>query len=332
MRRVGPSRRRGVTTLITGATGFVGRPIVDYLIADGETVRVLIPPGLVVPHEWRDRVSVSVGELRDPDSLPPAVRGVTAVYHLAGELRDSTHFTSVNVEGTRNLLAASAEEGRVRVLHMSSVGVIGARRRGEYDEDSACQPRSPYEVSKLRGEEIARDFGRRGDLAVTVVRPTIVFGPRLEGPSDSFLSWLRAIKLGRFRFVGSAPAVANYVFVEDVAAACVHLARAYEAVGETYHIADPCTIEELVLEAARVLGVEAPGRLPRAAAYGAAAACEALGSALRFAPPLTLGRVRALTSSVKFSGEKLRRAFQLPFGWREGVRRTVQAYQRAGRL
>ncbi len=319
-------------TLVTGATGFVGRPVVDRLLAGGDRVRVLIPAGVRMPPAWHDRVEVSAGDLREPESLRSAVRGAEVVYHLAGEIRDRRQFRSVNIEGTRNLLAACVAEGCLRVLHMSSVGVIGARRGGVYDEQSPCAPQGPYEISKLGGEEIARGFGAAGDLRVTIVRPTIVFGPRLEGPADSFLSWLGAIKRGRFRFVGRAPAAANYVFVEDVVAACVQLAQSSDTVGQTYHIADPCTIEELVLCAARVLRVPKPGRMPLIAAWGAAAAFEAVGKVVRVVPPLTLGRVRALTSRVTFSGEKLKKIVHLPIGWRDGVARTADAYTRAGRL
>lgn len=321
-----------MTTLVTGATGFVGWHLVNQLVAGGEAVRILVPPGVTVPAEWRERVDVVVGDLTAPGTLPPAVNGASTVYHLAAEIRNAARFTAVNVDGTRALLSVCASRGPIRVVHMSSVGVIGARLPGKYDETSACNPRQPYEISKWRGEQLALEHGQKGPLHVTVVRPTNIFGPRLVGSSDSFLGWLRAIKHHRFRFIGPGDAVANYVYAEDVAASCVHLAHAGDTIGEIYHVADPCTIKDLVTYAAQLMGAPLPGHMPLALARLAAAAFELAGRVGRFAPPLTFSRVQALTSHRLFSGEKLQRRFNLPVGWREGLRRTIVAYTQHGLL
>ena len=321
-----------MTILVTGATGFVGWHLVNRLLADGEAVRILVPPDVTVPAGWQGRVDVAVGDLTVRESLPPAVNGASVVYHLAAEIRNAARFTAVNVDGTRALLSACALRGPIRLIHMSSVGVIGARRAGQYNETSACHPRQPYEISKWQSEQIALEHGRRGPLRVTVARPTNIFGARLVGPNDSLLSWLRAIKHHRFRFIGSGDTVANYVYVEDVAASCVYLAHADDTVGETYHVADPCTIRGLVAYAAQLMGAPLPSNVPLTLAYAAAAGLELAGRVGRFAPPLTFNRVQALTSHRLFSGDRLQCRFRLPVGWREGLRRTIEAYTQHGLL
>jgi nucleoside-diphosphate-sugar epimerase len=138
---------------------------------------------------------------------------------------------------------------------------------------------------------------------------------------------MKAIAGGRFCLIGSGDAFANYVYVEDVVESCVHLTQDDEAVGEVYHIADPATMKGFVGRAAELLGVRMPAGVPEWAAYALAIAAEGIGRVGRFTPPLTVNRVRALTSRVVFGGDKLARSLVLPVGWREGLRRTILAYR-----
>lgn len=321
-----------MTTLVTGGTGFIGWHLVQRLLTAGEQVRLLVLPDQSIPAAWVGRVEVATGDVTQPATLREVAQGVTRVFHLAGEIRQSARFTPVNLAGTRNLLTACAAEGRLRVLHLSSVGVIGPGAAGIYDEDSPCTPRNAYEVSKWQGEQIALDFARQDALQVTVARPTIVFGAKTQGGADSFLSWLRAINNGRFRFIGSGAGIANYVYVEDVAAACIYLAQSDAAINQVYTIADPTTIGEMVTAVTTHLHKPIPGVWPLWVTYPAAVGLEAVARISGRPMPLTRERVRALTSQISFSGDKLCREYPLPVGWREGLRRTITAYQQVNLL
>jgi nucleoside-diphosphate-sugar epimerase len=321
-----------VVTLVTGATGFIGRYLVDRLLDDGGVIRALTRDPQRVPPHWHGRVQIAVGDVRDERALVAATENVDVVYHLAGEIRETKLFDDVNCVGTRRLLETCARNGPVRFLHCSSVGVIGARGKGQYDEQSPCWPANPYEISKLKAELAALEYGRGGQLRVTIVRPTTVFGPRGGIAEDSFLSWMRTIKQGRFRFIGSGRALANYVYVEDVARSCIFLASEEFAVGEILHIADPCTVEELVAHAAALLGVRMPGSIPRSLALGVALGLQTAGRVFSLPVPLTLNRVKALTRGSTFAGKRLSEKYRLPFGWRKGLRRTIHAYQTLGLL
>lgn len=319
-------------TFVTGGTGFVGWYVVRRLLTAGHHLRVLAQPHQAVPPDWRDRVEVVRGDLTEPCPLTDWLTGVSTVVHLAGEVRRAERFDAVNVAGTRQLLAGCAAAGNLRVVHLSSVGVIGAQRPGLYTEVSACQPRNAYERSKYQGEQIALDYARQEDLRLTVLRPTIVFGPRTEGPADSFLAWLRAIQRGRFRFIGSGSGAANYVYVDDVAAACVGVIDRPETIGHIYHVADPTTIGELIAHMAHTLRVPLPRSLPVPMAYAAALTFEVASRVLRRPMPLTLARLHALTSRIVYSGDKLRAIMPLSVGWRAGVTRTIDGYRQAGQL
>ena len=243
--------------LITGATGLIGRYLVEALLDAGERVRVLTRGQRAIDPAWAGRVEIAKGDLTDAASLPPALDGCDRLFHLAGELRNPDRLWSVNADGTRALLDEAQRAGVRHLVHMSSVGVIGAERSGVVDETETCHPRNPYEESKLAAERAARAWGEQPGRRAIALRPTIVFGPRSANEDDSFLQLLKAIQAGRFVHLDRR-AVANYVYVEDVVAACV-AAMQQDAAGVLI-VADPSPLEAFVRAAADALQVSAPTR------------------------------------------------------------------------
>lgn len=317
--------------LVTGASGFLGRHVVSRLLERAQEVRVLTRDKNHLPLGWDGRLQVVLGDIRCPETLGPAVDGVEMVFNVAGEWRDRTQFQRVNEQGTRNVLRTCVLAGGISIVHVSSAGVIGARLPGKYDESSQCRPGNAYERSKLVGEREVLRCSREGRLRATVVRPTTVFGFRLPGGRDSFLSLLGAIQRGQFRFLGGLAAVSNYVYVEDVAECCIALSGDPTADGEVFHVADPCPLQEFVGEAADLLGVPHPGRIPAAVALSAALVFE-VARHFRGWAPLTLGRYRALRSRTEIKGDRLRQRVSFPVGWRAGLARTIAQYRAAGAL
>jgi len=313
--------------LVTGATGFIGQYLVKTLLLRGEEVRILSRHPERIPSTWLNHIEVSMGNICEKDSLFSALKGVDIVYHLAGEIHDKKLYYTVNHEGTENLLETCATLGIKRFLHYSSVGVIGAKDHGIYDEQSVCNPSNDYERSKYLGEKAALRFFQEGRLDVSVVRPTIVLGPRMNAERDSFLSWMKSIKSGQFRLIGSDDAIVNYVYVEDVIESCIFIAQDDQAIGEIYHISDSCKMSEFIECAVNLLGVRYPGHLIKNIAYALAIAFETIGKILKIKPPLTVARLKALTSQTEFCGDKLKQKFKFPFGWREGLKKTILAYK-----
>jgi len=109
---------------ITGATGFIGRHLVNRLIEKGERIRILTRNPDKVLSKWQDRLSISIGDLLDTKLKLP--NDTTVVFHCAAEIKDESRFEKVNVEGTKNIVRACLEHSRCRLIHLSSVGVIGA--------------------------------------------------------------------------------------------------------------------------------------------------------------------------------------------------------------
>jgi nucleoside-diphosphate-sugar epimerase len=198
--------------LATGGTGLVGSAIVRRLVAAGCSVQVIsrrsdypAPPG----------VSMYRGHLTDTKDVAAAMRGCDAVFHCAAETRDPDSMAAVNVTATRLLLEAARNLGLNFFCYLSSVGVIGRTRAKLVDESAPCHPMNLYAESKLAAEQILSDGLPGGSLLI--LRPTNIFGPETLRPwlHDSIRSRVRQFLTGREK--------SHLIYVEDVAAAAVHL-------------------------------------------------------------------------------------------------------------
>jgi len=319
--------------LVTGATGFIGRHLVDRLVNVGHKVRILTRDTGPVPSEWTGLVDVVTGNLQDKHCVQSAVKGMTAAVNLAGVIADPARMREVNVDGARLLAEAAAESGISRLVHVSSAGVVGMPTTEVVTENTPCCPLTPYERSKYEGEQAVLTVAATSRLEMVVLRPTTVFG---EGPrpgKDSLLEWMKAVQRGRFLFFGDG-AVANYVYAGDVVEAICQALEEKAQGGAVYFVADPAPLKEFVAAMADALGVPAPtGRVPVWAAYTGAGLME-IGRILGLPAPLTVARVRALTGRRAYLGDRFRKAYPgfKSVGFHEGLRRTVRWFQSGSAL
>ncbi|MCL4504197.1 MAG: NAD-dependent epimerase/dehydratase family protein [Deltaproteobacteria bacterium] len=223
-------------TLVTGGTGFVGRAVVAELLAQGRPVRVLArnpkPPALAgLPAE------VALGDLRDRVSLELALKGCSRLFHVAADYRLWVPYPeemyAINVEGTRNLLAAAQAQGMERVVYTSTVGALGNPGDGTPgSEDTPVSLKDMvghYKRSKFIAEEVALEFAAAG-LPLVVVNPSTPMGPWDWRPTPTGQMIVDFLK-------GRMPAYLetglNVIHVNDVARGHL-LAEAKGQVGEKY--------------------------------------------------------------------------------------------------
>lgn len=308
------------TVAITGGRGFIGRRLVAGHLARGDHVRVLARDASA--RAWTGDAEILIGDLISsaPGHLRRFAQGADVLYHCAAEHIDSLRMRAVNVEGTRKLLTA-ASGGVGRWIQLSSLGVYGPTRLGTVREDTPPTPIGAYEVSKLAADRLVIDMCGRLGMNWAVLRPGIVFGHDM--PNESVRGLLRAIRGGRFVFIGSPGALFPYVHVDDVVAALMLCGDDSRATGEIFNLSENCTVEEFVLEAARLLAAAPPtARVPR---FFVRMAAKALSWVPGF--PLTAARVDALTRRVCYPVDKLTHTlgFRFSTGWRNGLREMVAA-------
>jgi len=240
----------------------------------------------------------------------------------------------VNVQGTQNLLAAAVDEGVEGFVHISSVGVIGANplKSEVFAEDMPCKPRNEYERSKWEAEKLVQCAAING-LRAAILRPANVFGDR--DPEQGLLRLIRSVKNGRFVYLGGRLAICNYVFVDDVADACITLAEHPAAIGHTYNLSDDCMLGEFVDALADELEVERPTlQSPGPLSILMRTGLRTLRGFPSFSEFSIISRLISLNNQARFTTTRLadELGFRCPVGWREGLSRVVRWYRSQGML
>lgn len=327
------------TTLVTGATGFVGAAIVRRLVQQGCAVRITIRKTSSRDNIRGFDLECCEADICDRASMDRALQGVTRLYHIAGLYRtwmpDYSRLRQVNVAGTRTVLEAARDAGVEKIVYTSSIAALGVRSDGKPSgEDVPFNQHHlglPYEESKYEAECVAADLGRQG-LPLVIVRPALVMGAGDIYPTPSGKLVLDVLK-------GAVPSYfdggIDVVDVDDVAAGHV-LAMEQAAPGQTYNlgcVGNFTLMGDLMACIARVGGVRAPVlRVPVRAALAWAAALKLWADHVSHREPVaTPANIRALAQKKRIDFSKAVRELGIPqTPLEEVVRKTVQFYRSAG--
>lgn len=200
--------------LVTGAAGFIGSHLVEYLVSKGIEVRAFVRYnsrnnwGWLEESSVKEKIEVYTGDIRDYDSVKDAMKGVDVVFHLAALIGIPYSYVSplayikTNVEGTYNVLQAARELHIQRVVHTSTSEVYGTAQYVPIDEKHPINPQSPYAATKSGADQLALTFYRSFGLPVSVIRPFNTFGPRQSARAviptiiTQILAGKKKIKLG----------------------------------------------------------------------------------------------------------------------------------------
>jgi len=242
---------RGKNVLVTGADGFIGSHLVEALLDHGASVKAFVYYNSFNSWGWLDTLpaerlaamDVFAGDVRDPNGVREAMKGVDVVLHLAALIgipfsyHSPDSYVDTNVRGTLNVLQSARDLGTQRVVVTSTSEVYGTALTVPIDERHPRQPQSPYSATKIAADAMAESFYRSFELPVTTVRPFNTYGPRQSARAviptiiSQLASGAEEIRLG------SLHPTRDLNYVTDTAAGFIALAEADDAVGRDVNIA-----------------------------------------------------------------------------------------------
>ncbi len=290
--------------LVTGGTGFIGRHLVVELRRAGCAVTVLCRSESAAKGD--PSVVTVLGDVRDPTAVARAMRDVEVVFHLAawngaqrpGDTVDE--LVQTNVDGTRQVLYAARAAEVKRLVHFSSVKVLGETTDGAAGQASL----SPYGKSKREAEQLVGDAEALSPLVVCCLRLSPVWGP---GHRGNLYRLLAAIDRGR---VPPLPALRNkrsLVHVDDVVQVALRAASHPAAPGKTYTVTDGHAYSgtEIYESLASALGRRIPAwRVPLWALLAAARLGDLI-AVTRYAWPFDSAALLKLVASAYYEDARL---------------------------
>lgn len=263
-----------MTTLVTGAAGFLGSHVTRQLVARGENVRVLMRASSNNRAISDLSLEYVTGDLRDPASLERAMKDVKRVFHVAADYRlwakHPQEIYDSNVGGTKNLLAAAKKAGAEQFIYTSTVATIAVDRPEVPNESTDAKLEEMighYKRSKWMAEQEVRQAAKDG-LPAIIAMPTTPVGPWDWKPTPTgkiILDFLNG------KMPGYVETGLNFVGVEECAAG--HLLVSEKGkVGERYLLgAENLTLKELLDTLSKITGLAAPGmKIPHGVALGVA--------------------------------------------------------------
>jgi dihydroflavonol-4-reductase len=265
-----------MTSLVTGASGFIGSHLVDSLLKKGHTVRCLLRKSSSTVWLRDLPIEIVYGDLFDTTALHEALRGVDYVYHSAGltKAKAKGDYFRANTEGTRNLLVAAAQNATQlkRFVLLSSQTAAGpSPSKVPITETSPAHPITTYGKSKLAAEEECRKVPPT--LPYTIVRPPAVYGPRDKDVFEFFSTMNKGLQ----PMAGFHEKYISLVHVKDLVRGIIMAGESPKSVGETYFISSNTIYgwREVGDVARRALGKKALRvRIPEAGIYAISAFAE----------------------------------------------------------
>lgn len=237
--------------LVTGADGFIGSHLTELLVEKGYQVKAFTYYNSFNTWGWLDtlpankmkEIEIFSGDIRDPNGVREAVKGMDVVFHLAALIaipfsyHSPDSYVDTNIKGTLNVLQAARDLGTGRIIITSTSEVYGTAQYVPIDEKHPYQGQSPYSATKIGADRLAESFYRSFNLPVSIVRPFNTYGPRQSARAviptiiSQLLSGKEEIKMG------ALTPTRDFNYVKDTAAGFVAIAESDKAIGEEINIA-----------------------------------------------------------------------------------------------
>ncbi|NMA84148.1 MAG: SDR family NAD(P)-dependent oxidoreductase [Epulopiscium sp.] len=237
--------------LITGADGFIGSHLTEELVKRGHKVKAFAYYNSFNSWGWLDTLSkeimkeieVFTGDVRDPNGVREAMKGMDEVFHLAAliAIPFSYHspdtYVDTNIKGTLNVLQAARDLDTSRLLITSTSEVYGTAQYVPIDEKHPYQGQSPYSATKIGADRLAESFYRSFNMPITIVRPFNTYGPR-QSARAVIPTIITQLLAGKEEIeLGSLTPTRDFNYVKDTANGFIEIAKSDKTIGEEINIA-----------------------------------------------------------------------------------------------
>jgi dihydroflavonol-4-reductase len=319
--------------LVTGASGFLGSAIANVFREAGYAVRVMVRA--TSPRtNLSQQDEVVTGDLKEPATLGPALRGARYLVHAAADYRlwakRPQDLIDANVEGTRNIMRAALAEGVERIVYTSSVATITPGG----DETQPLTPETAigiYKRSKVLAERAVEELVEHENLPAIIVNPSTPIGPRDVKPTPTGRVIVEAASGKMPGFVDTG---LNLAHVDDVATGHL-LALRQGRIGERYILGgENVLLSRMLADIAGIVGRRPPSlRIPRLAVWPLAIGAEAVAQITGREPFVSRDALRMAAYKMFFDDSKARR--ELGYAsrpYQEGLADAVAWFRQAGYL
>lgn len=237
--------------LVTGADGFIGSHLAESLLEQGYEVKAFTFYNSFntwgwldsLPKEKLEQIEIFSGDIRDPNGVYEAMKGVDQVFHLAALIaipfsyHSPDSYVDTNIKGTLNVLQAARKLETSKVLITSTSEVYGTAQYVPIDEKHPYQGQSPYSATKIGADRLAESFYRSFNMPIAIVRPFNTYGPRQSARAviptiiSQLLAGKEEIKLG------SLTPTRDFNYVKDTANGFIAISKSEKTIGEEINIA-----------------------------------------------------------------------------------------------
>ncbi|WP_449555180.1 NAD-dependent epimerase/dehydratase family protein [Lelliottia amnigena] len=310
--------------LFIGASGFVGTRLIEITQSDLEVTNLDKQQSYFYPD-----ITV-LGDVRQQDQLDQALAGFNTVVLLAAEHRDDVSPTSlyydVNVQGTRNVLAAMEKNGVKNIIFTSSVAVYGLNKVNP-DETHPHDPFNHYGKSKWQAEEVLREWFNKAptEHSLTIIRPTVIFGERNRG---NVYNLLKQIAGGKFAMVGAGTNFKSMAYVGNIVDFIKFRLINVKPGYDVYNYVDKpdLNMNQLVTEVEKSLNKKIPSvHLPYALGMLGGYCFDILSKVTGKKYAISAVRVKKFCATTQFDASKVHASgFKAPYSLSQGLDRTLK--------
>ncbi|GAB4548216.1 MAG: NAD-dependent epimerase/dehydratase family protein [Anaerolineae bacterium] len=319
---------------VTGGTGFLGHALIPALVKAGYRVRALTR----TPHQhtWLTDLGVEIvaGDVTDPTPVRQGIQGARYVVHAAAKFAfwgKREQFERTNVQGAANVMDAALQACVEKFVHVSTIVVVGKPLKGRVvDETHPTHPEEPYQMSKLRGEQLALEHFRNHGLPVVILRPGAFYGPHSRYAFNRLFieDALKGIRIK----VDGGHYLTFPVYIHDVAAGIIAALERGRA-GEIYNLCgDPLTHNEANQIVSEESGISTFRlNVPGWSMILLARLMTWISELTQQEPYYSLNLRSYVFNNWTVSSEKARRELGFaPISFREGVKQTLAWYRMSG--